>query len=175
MCIRDRVTPNGSQEVYDPTQDPEIRKLFKEIYDHNRNPDNADVKYDYREAGPKFRKAQRIQYNDLVRTGCKSLIVPMCGIEAQPITRNPICSKLNWGSAEFSKCEEKGFEIPDYLEPKALLYTEPLEPCITDPEGKPVPIARIDEIGPKSTKMPYDSFEDQLDGYFKAECKAYFK
>jgi len=149
-------TPNGDQEVYDPTQDPEIRKLFKEIYDH-------------------FSKARRVQQLDLFRAGCESLIVPECGIETKPNKRNPICRKLDWGSPEFSKCEIDGAGLPDKIEPQTLLYTERTEPCITDLEKKPIPVARIDEIGPKSTKMPYDKYEDQLDGFFKAECRIYFK
>ena len=166
------VTPNGSQEVYDPTQDPEIRKLFREIYDHNRNPDNADVKYDYRRAGPIFTKAQAIQQNDLLRAGCVSLIVPVTtGVSTGPPKQFPVCEKVNWGSASFSACEKKNIDL------NLIVQTiECVTPCISDLNGNPVPsINSYDQIGPKSPQMPYDSYEGQLDGYFKAECRHYFK
>ena len=164
-------TPIGNQEVYDPTQDPEIRKLFREIYDHNRNPDNADVKYDYRRASSSFLTARTIQRNDLLRAGCVDLIIPVNGASTGPPKQYPVCKKANWGSPVFSSCEKANIDTNLLVQAKHCIA-----PCISDLKGNPVPASyTLDEIGPKSTPMPYDSFEEQLDGYFKAECRMYLK
>ncbi|MEP1231672.1 MAG: hypothetical protein ABJG88_13450 [Litorimonas sp.] len=168
-------TPRGDQEVYDPTQDPEIRKLFRGIYDYNRDPNNIDISYDYRSSGSIFFKVRQIQQLDLYRAGCKFLVVPHCGIESPPPERTPLCRKLSWGSDDFSRCEIKGWTKPEDIPPLILREEIPNGPCISDSKGNPVPVARVEEIGPKSTKMPYEDFEDQLDGFFKAECSAYFE
>lgn len=110
------VTEWGRSDVYDPAQDPEVKAAFDYVFDrglaYEKSPESdPTIEADLKPYVEFFEKIEKIQMNDLARSGCKSTTVAYC--RGDDIIQNKLseCPKLNWGRPEMNVCEAGNIEF----------------------------------------------------------------